>query len=277
MLLLFLGCSVSSYSTGLLTDLTAFALVAEPVHYVPGSPLSVEVTTANPDRLDVELLVWTVPVQADGAPVRTPNGQPWSNGFAVVNHPGLTTAVDLTPHEPALAVEVLFAGMVSLELWALVCEVDACPIIDTVRTGGFESTGPLADPMGLSLPFHQSSLALHLLELGDPTDPETWGHNPTVTRAGPGVDGEVLQVDRGSTLQVDFAVDSAVDLAEGVWLAAGVGGPVVEGSVDDEEYGQGARFLVQPPEDQDWGQVFFALRGWDGGVGVDVVNYVVVD
>jgi hypothetical protein len=77
-----------------------FAVLTEPTRYVPGLPVSAEVTLANPDRIEVDLLVWSCLANGRGACIGSDEA-PLLSDPVVVTPAGLQTRVSL--NDPAAA------------------------------------------------------------------------------------------------------------------------------------------------------------------------------
>lgn len=276
MILLLLGCAESTYSDGLIEDLTVMGAITEPARYVPGLPLQVEVVTANPDRLDVELLTWMCVTdeagdclwQLDrGAVLIAP----------LVDEAGLRSRVEIAAATPMMLNLWAAVGFQGVSLWSLACERDACPIFEGVRAEYFAPE--LLDPVGLasSLPMGRSSLSVRALQIGNPLDVNSWGVNPTVHSEVEARGLVTLGVDAQEVFQVDYAVGSADDLLYGYWDAYGQEVDVRRLNAGEEGYEGRLSLIAEAPAAPGPAMLYLMLRGPAGGLAIHTQPVTVRD
>lgn len=276
MILLLLGCAESTYSDGLIEDLTVMGAITEPARYVPGLPLQVEVVTANPDRLDVELLTWMCVTDEAGDCLWQLDRGAVLLG-PIVDEAGLRSRVELPSATPIMLNIWSSLGIEGVALWSLACERDACPIFDEVRTAYFSPD--LLDPVGLasSLPMGRSSLAVRALEVGNPLDSTSWGVNPTVHSEVEVRGQAALGVDAQEVFQIDYAVGSADDLLYGFWDAYGQAVDVRRLNAGEEGYEGRLSLIAEAPDEAGPAMLYLLLRGPAGGLAVHTQPVIVRD
>ena len=270
--LLLLSCTRGGDEEGLLVDLMVFAVLTEPTRYVPGLPVSAEVTLANPDRIEVELLVWSCLANGRGACIGGDEA-PLLSDPVVVAPAGLQSRVSLNDPAAALYDQARGAAPAGLQVWALACEIGACPIIGEVEAGETAALRELGDPPELlsTLPPGQSAMGLWVLPMADPGDPSTWTVDP--------IDVAPLRPDAPLTVEPGAKIDMQYSLAgldSRIWYAEaqGVGGRVLstgaEGSTPEAFV-----LLAEAPTDQAYGYLYLLVVTADGAADVDLLPYSV--
>ena len=270
--LLLAACTRGEAEEGLLVDLMVFAVLTEPTRYVPGLPVSAEVTLANPDRIEVELLVWSCLANGRGACIGSDEA-PLLSDPVVVAPAGLQTRVSLNDPAAALYDQARGAAPAGLQVWALACEVGACPIIGEVEAGEAAALRELGAPPDLlsTLPPGQSAMGLWVLPMADPGDPSTWTADP-IDVAPLRPDGPLI-VEPGARIDMLY---SLAGLGDRSWYAEaeGVGGRVLSSGAD-ESSADAIVLLAEAPTDRDYGYLYLVVVTADGAADVDLLPYQV--
>ena len=270
--LLLMACTRGGLEEGLIVDLMVFAVQTEPTRYVPGLPVSAVVTLANPDRIEVELLVWSCLANGRGACIGGDEA-PLLSDPVVVASAGLQSRVSL--NDPAAALYDLARGAApaGLQVWALACEVGACPIIAEVEAGDSAALRALGAPPELlsTLPAGEAAMGLWVLPMADPGDPSTWTVDPI--DVAPLREDEPLTVGPGGRIDLHYHLEG---VGERAWSfeAQGVGGRVLSAGFD-ESSAEGITVLAEAPAKASLGYVYLLVVTADGATDVDLLPYTV--
>lgn len=229
--LLVAGCQPFEADESLIDELQVLALVAEPPEVGPGEHLRLTVHTMDPQRDEVDLLVWFCTDLGEGCAERGDPGQPLSSFAQVVRSaPAAAGLSFVVPPE----VGYVLGGNVRVTTfvaWALACRPGACPLIEQVAADpapGTETweqvTAALAAPRDIveGRGLTEASLAYRRLTLSIRSFEER-NHNPILTFLG----RLPLEVPTDSTVVLPFDVFDA----SRAWNYASTGG------FSDDAYG----------------------------------------
>lgn len=255
-MLLLAACGGPDEET-LVDEVRVLAVVAEPPEVVPGAPVSLTATVADPEGEGAEIMLWTCTDLGDGC---LEAAEP-DLGVSVGEPTDGTFTVERTA--PAALAGIVADGetVLPLPLWSLACAPGLCPPLELARKDRTDAETEelntfLADPTtGMEdLPLSGTSLGFTFLSVSMRAEPVV---NPVIAPP------ETIEVDAGGSVTFVVGVESA-DVAT-AWAYTTGGGfeaasvEVVDGSAELTWFG---------PEKAGEETVWVVVVGEDGGSAV---------
>jgi hypothetical protein len=269
--ILLLACGSQSYEPSHIDSLKVVAVELDPPEVDEGDLVTLTVHVANPDELEVELLIWTcTEVGAQGC-MEAGMLQP-ADWMSVVELEGATAR--LRREVPAELGELfdLAGESVEIPLFALACEVDRCSVVQRAREAVEQGSaaprlqGDLAQPERWlqEVPADRSSLTVRSVRLSNASE-SSRNENPTYEARFAEADDPVFEAPPGSLSDLSFLTSDPN--FETVYLYSFTTiGRFAERRVRAES--QIVRTWLELPEVEAEGRLWVVFDDRDGGIAV---------